>query len=173
MNRSLLTIPSVAALALSSCASAGHKEVASPTHQAAKPGQGAHSKTVPKPVATPPVLPLSQRGTATSISLTDAFALQQSGGAVFYDARPKFYYLTGHIPGALSMPKASCEEEILVRKRELDDAVAAKKPIIVYCTNFLCGDARTVASHLALSGYSSAEMSGGWDSWKESGLPTE
>lgn len=167
MKCSLLAIPAAAWVALSSsCATGAHKQVMT------KPGHAQH-KPVPKPVAAPPALPLSKRGKVTSISMNEAFALQQSGGALIYDARPGFYYALGHVPGAKSMPKGSCEEEILVRRPEIEAAIAAKKPIIVYCTNFLCADARTVASHLALNGFSSSVMSGGWDSWKESGLPTE
>lgn len=166
MKPTLLAISSAAALALASCAGT------SGTQAPAQPAP-AKPRKAPKIVAKPPSLPMSQRGKTSSISMEEAFALQQSGGALIYDARPKFYYLISHIPGAQSMPKASCEEEILVRKKELNAAVAAKKPIIVYCTNFLCADARTVASHLALNGYSSSVMSGGWDAWKESGLPTE
>jgi rhodanese-related sulfurtransferase len=166
MNPLLLGMASVAVLTLCSCTLGQHAEAA------AKPNPP-RRKSVSTPVATPPVLPMSQRGKVTSISLTDAFSLQQSDGALIYDARPRFHYSLGHIPGAHSMPKGSCEEEILVRRSELDAAVKAKKTIIVYCTNFLCADARNVAAHLALNGYSSAVMSGGWESWKESGLPTE
>lgn len=118
-------------------------------------------------------LPLKEQGKVSSISLTDAFALQQADGALICDARPPFYFAMGHIPGAINIPKGNCEDVIAARKSELDAAVAAKKPIIVYCTNFLCADARTVATHLAYNGISSAVMGGGWDSWKESGLPTQ
>jgi rhodanese-related sulfurtransferase len=116
---------------------------------------------------------MNGRGEITSISLEKLFALQQSGSALIYDARPSFYYSMGHIPGALNLPKANSDAQIIERKAEIESALAAKKTIVVYCTNLTCPDARTVAIHLASFGYSSSTLTGGWDSWKESGLPTE
>jgi rhodanese-related sulfurtransferase len=116
---------------------------------------------------------MNGRGKVTSISLTDAFALQQSGKALIYDARPGFFYGLGRIPGAISLPKAKGEEQIAAREPEIKAALAEGKTIIIYCSNSACPDARAVARHLASFGYSSSTLSGGWDSWKESGLPTE
>ena len=137
----------------------------------AKPRPVAKTESAPaKPKH--PVL-MNGRGKVTSISLTDAFALQQSGNVLLYDARPAFFYGLGHIPGAISLPKNQGDSEIDKHEGEIKAAIAAKKPIVIYCTNLLCPDARTVAMHLADRGYSSATLTGGWDSWKESGLPTE
>ncbi len=116
---------------------------------------------------------MNGRGVITSISLEKLFELQQSGNALIYDARPGFYFSMGHIPGAFNLPKADCDAQITERKAEIEAALAAKKTIVVYCTNLTCPDARTVAIHLASFGYSSSTLTGGWDSWKESGLPTE
>lgn len=130
-----------------------------------------------KKLATAPAKPtavrMNGRGKITSISLTELFALQQSGNVLIYDARPGFFYGLGHIPGAINLPKTDCDDQITKREAEIKAALAAKKPIVVYCTNLLCPDARTVATHLASRGYSSATLAGGWESWKESGLPTE
>lgn len=116
---------------------------------------------------------LNGRGKVSSISLTDTFTLQQSDKALIFDARPHFYYVLGHLPGAISLPKANCDTEITKREAEIKAALASGKTIVVYCTNFACPDARTVAMHLADFGYSSSTLSGGWDAWKEAGLPTE
>ena len=130
-----------------------------------------------KKIVTPPAkhksVGMNARGKVTSISLTEVFTLQQSGNVLIYDARPGFFYGLSHIPGAISLPKPDCDAQITKREAEIKAAIAAKKPIVVYCTNLLCPDARTVANHLASFGYSSSVLSGGWDSWKESGLPTE
>ncbi len=141
------------------------------------PAPEAPVKQVAAPVAKPkpkpkPVL-MNSRGKVSSISLTDFFALQQSGEVLIFDARPAFFYNLGHIPGAISLPKTDCDAQIVKREAEIKAAIAAGKPIVVYCTNLLCPDARTVASHLASFGYSSSTFGGGWDSWKESGMPTE
>lgn len=119
-----------------------------------------------------PVL-MNGRGKITSISIENFFKLQQSGDVLLFDARPGFFYALGHISGAISMPKADCDELITKREGEIKAAIAAKKPIVVYCTNLLCPDARAVADHLAGRGYSSSTLTGGWESWKEAGLPTE
>lgn len=116
---------------------------------------------------------LNGRGKVSSIPLTDLFTLQQSDKALIFDARPHFYYALGHLPGAISLPKANCDAEIMKREAEIKAALASGKTIVVYCTNFACPDARTVAMHLADFGYSSSTLSGGWDAWKEAGLPTE
>ena len=138
------------------------------TSAVAKPAAVAKAPAPSKPALRP-----SERGKTTSISMTDLFALQQSGQVLIYDARPAFFYHLGHIPGAISLPKDGGDAEIEKHQSEIKAAIAIKKPIVVYCTNFLCADARTVASHLSSYGYSSAVMGGGWDAWKEAGLPTE
>ena len=141
-----------------------------PAHQQMKETPAAETK---KP-STPrkPVL-LNGRGKITSISIENFFTLQQSGNVLLFDARPGYFYALGHIPGAISMPKPDCDKLIAQREADIKAAISAKKTIVIYCTNFLCPDAKTVANHLAALGYSSSILSGGWDSWKEAGLPTE
>jgi 3-mercaptopyruvate sulfurtransferase SseA len=125
-----------------------------------------------QPPAKPPAR-LNGRGKVTSIPLTDFFALHQSDQVLVFDARPAFFYGLGHIPGAINLPKTGSVEQITKREAEIKAALAAKKTIVVYCTNPTCPDARTVAIHLSSFGYPSSTLSGGWDSWKEAGLPTE
>jgi len=143
----------------------------------AQPAREASANAPAETKETPPApkkpVRMNGRGKVSSISISDLFTLQQSDKVLIFDARPHFFYSLGHIPGASSMPKANCDVEIEKRDDEIKAALAAGKTIVVYCTNFLCPDARTVATHLASYGYSSSTLSGGWDSWKESGLPTE
>ncbi|MEO5915995.1 MAG: rhodanese-like domain-containing protein [Luteolibacter sp.] len=146
----------------SSCAPSAHEAPAKPP-VAAKETPAAPHKSVR----------MNGRGKITSISIPDFFTLQQSGKVLLYDARPAFFYHLGHIPGAISMPKSGCDAEIAKRESEIKASIASKTPIVVYCTNLLCPDARTVAIHLADNGYSSSTLTGGWESWKEAGLPTE
>ncbi|NQW99601.1 hypothetical protein HQ447_03005 [bacterium] len=131
---------------------------------------------VPKPappVAKKPPARLNGRGEVSTISLTDLFALQQSDQVLLYDARPAFFYGLGHIPGAIHLPKTDAVAQIEKRETEIKAALAAKKTLVVYCTNFACPDARTVAIQLSSFGYPSSTLTGGWELWKESGLPTE
>ena len=113
------------------------------------------------------------RGEISSISLPELFTLQQAGDVMIYDARPKFFYRLGHIPGAISLPKSDCARQIAAREGEIRAALGARQRIVVYCTNLTCPDALAVATHLASFGHSSSILPGGWESWKESELPTE
>ena len=73
-------------------------------------------KKVDAPRAKPRPARLNGRGKVTSISLTELFALQQSGSVLIYDARPGFFYGLGHIQGAINLPKPDCDAQI--EKRE-------------------------------------------------------
>jgi rhodanese-related sulfurtransferase len=116
---------------------------------------------------------LNGRKKVSSISLTELFELQQSDKVLLFDARPRIFYSLGHLPGAISLPKVNCDQQIMKHQAEINSAIAAQKSIVVYCTNMACPDARTVAMHLADCGYPCSTLLGGWESWKESGLPTE
>jgi rhodanese-related sulfurtransferase len=144
----------------------------------------ARHPVAPTPSPAPPEKPalpaegkkkprMNGRGKLSSISLTDAFELQQTDRAFILDARPAFFYRLGRIPGAVHLPKTDALAQITAKEPEIKAALASGKTLIVYCTNFACPDARAVAMHLASFGYSSSTLTGGWDAWKESGLPTE
>jgi rhodanese-related sulfurtransferase len=128
--------------------------------------------TSPKPKAKKPVR-MNGRGDVSSISLEEMFALQGSGNALIFDARPGYLFHLGHIPGAESLPKSDCENSIAKMEERLKFAVAAGKPIIVYCSGLLCPDARTVAMHISGYGHPAKIFSGGYDAWKKAGLPTD
>lgn len=129
-------------------------------------------KVEPKKIGKPKLKP-SERGEIDSISMEQTFQHQQAGSALIFDARNTYFYKQGHITGAMSMPWDVVDETIKGREGQLNKAKASKTPIIVYCTNPLCKDARTVARHLSSFGYSSLVFHGGWDAWREAGLPTE
>ncbi len=150
-------------LGISSCIQPVHQHMTDPPP----------SETNKAPAAPKKPVRMNGRGKITSISMEDLFSLQQSDKALIFDARPAFFYHLGHVPGAISMPKSNCDAEIVKREGQIKSALAAGKTVVVYCTSFTCPDARSVAIHLADFGYSSSTMPGGWDAWKESGLPTE
>ncbi len=164
----------LAAIGLTSCAESAREvpAVVKPVKEKPAPPRQSAPVTKPAPLPQKPVV-MKERGEVTAMSMEDFFPLQQSGGVVIYDARPALYYHLGHIPGAIHFPKSNCDALIISRKAEIESAIAAKKPIVIYCTDLACPDARTVAEHLASNGYSSFTLTGGWESWKDSGLPTE
>jgi rhodanese-related sulfurtransferase len=161
-----------AALGLTSCAEPA-REAPAVVKPVKEPAPQPTSRIVkPTPLPKKPS-PVKERGIVTSMSIEQFFPLQQSGGALIYDARPTLYYQLGHIPGAIHFPKSNCDALIVSRKAEIESAIAAKKPIVIYCTDLACPDARTVAMHLASNGYPSSTLTGGLEIWKNSGLPLE
>ena len=116
---------------------------------------------------------MNGRGDVSSISLEDFFLLQQSGKALIYDARPGFFYGLGHIPGAISLSKNNCDEKIAAREDEIKSALVNGKTIVVYCTSLTCPDARAVANHISGFGHPAKIFSGGWEAWKDAGMPVE
>jgi rhodanese-related sulfurtransferase len=154
------TLAGVLAVGLASCAKPASQEpVKPPTAPAAK------EKPAPKPPAP--------RGRITSISMEDLYLLHQNGQVMLLDARPSFFYSLGHIQGAISMPSGGSAEHIRLREEEIKTVLAAKKTIVLYCTNAACPDAHNVAENFSKAGYPCSVLAGGYESWKESGLPVE
>lgn len=137
-----------------------------------QPIHSLNQATNPKPKTKKPVR-MNGRGDVSSISLEEMFALQSSGNALIFDARPSYLFHLGHIPGAESLPKSDCENSIAKMEDRLKSTVAAGKPIIVYCSGIMCPDARTVAMHISGYGHPAKIFSGGYDAWKKAGLPTD
>jgi len=129
------------------------------------------AETIAAVEETPVSKPVS--GRVTRIMLGDLFALQQSGEVLIYDVRPAFIYRLGHIPGAISWPKNAFNSQIAQREIEIKTAKKARKPVVLYCTDLACPDARTVADQLAARGHSVTILEGGFDAWKSGDLPTE
>jgi rhodanese-related sulfurtransferase len=148
-----------AAFALSACA-----ETAKPSAATAASNEKAEYQ---KPVR------MNGRGEVSTITLEEFFQLHQSGKALVFDARPSFIYNFGHVPGAINLPKNRCDAAISKRESEIRSALAAGKTIVVYCTGATCPDAQTVAMHISGFGHPAIVFPGGWDDWKEAGMPVE
>ena len=134
-----------------------------PPHPPARPApaQPAALAVTPKP------------GTITHIPLATFFPLQQSAAALIYDVRPGFFFGLGHIPGALSWPKSQFAAQLAAREAEIRAAKAAKRPVILYCTDLACPDSSKVAARLADLGFSVSILEGGYAAWKSAELPSE
>ena len=79
----------------------------------------------------------------------------------------------GKIPGAISWPRHDFDGRLSQSETEIRAAKAAGKPVVIYCTDAACPDARAVAEKLAARGHDVAILDGGFAGWKEAGLPTE
>ena len=166
IRNQLITASLALALAHTACA---------PTPQASgnepaklSPEQAVHQK----PKTKKPVR-MNGRGEISSISVEEMFALQSSGNALIFDARPGYLFHLGHIPGAESLSKSDCENSIAEMDERLKSAVAAGKSIVVYCSGLFCPDARSVAIHISGYGHPVKIFSSGYDAWKKAELPTD
>ncbi len=158
----------VFALGLASCADPQPTPFAPENQPAAV--QARKKKAAPPPEPAPPEEP--RRGRVTRMPLGNLFQRQQAGTALIYDVRPAFVHAFGHIPGAISWPKADFEKNLAAREAEIRAAAEAGKPVVLYCTDLACPDAREVAERLAQRGHNVAVLEGGWDAWKAGDLPT-
>jgi rhodanese-related sulfurtransferase len=127
----------------------------------------------PAPPKPAPVAPAVELGVVTQMPISTYFPLQQTGAALTYDVRPGIYYSLGHIPGAVSWPKGGYEAHLTAREAEIRAALAAKRPIVIYCTDLACPDSTAIANQLAARGHSVAILVGGFEEWKTAGMPTE
>jgi 3-mercaptopyruvate sulfurtransferase SseA len=153
------------AFAIAACAD--HADEATAAKPIAPPTQAETESEYKKPVR------MHDRGKVSSISLEDFFVLHESGQAMVIDARPAIFHQFGRIPGAINIPPKNCDTAIFKREDEIKAAIAAGKTIVVYCSGFMCPDARTVAMHISGFGYPASVFSGGWDAWKEAGMAVE
>ena len=123
-------------------------------------------------LGTPPA-PTPAPGKVTRIQLDTFFPLQQAGAALIYDVRPGFSFRRGHIPHAISWPKGQFTTQLAAREAEIRAARAARRPIIVYCTDLACPDSNKIATRLAARGHSVSILDGGYAAWTSAELPCE
>jgi len=128
----------------------------------------------PLPVAPKPAAPaVVKAGKLTAIDITTLFPRQQAGSVLLYDARPGFIAGFGKIPGAISWPQSDFDARLSRSEAEIRAAKAAGNPVVIYCTDAACPDARAMAGRLAARGHDVSVLEGGFALWKEAGLPTE
>ena len=101
-----------------------------------------------------------------SISVSDAKALFDKGGVVFLDCREPKEFKSGHIPGAVSIPRGLLEFKI-------GSKIADKNAqIVMYCKSGGRGSLATES--INKMGYKNVKnMDGGWKAWTKAGYPVE
>ena len=156
-------ITGLAALLLGACAETPRADDVAATAAAAPTAQVEERK----PETRAGTLP----GRVTRIALGDLFALQQSGDVLIYDVRPVFFHSLGHIPDSVNWPKSAFSRQLATREAEIRAAREADRPVVLYCTDMACPDARDVATRLAERGHHTRVLEGGWEAWKAGGLP--
>jgi rhodanese-related sulfurtransferase len=151
---------------------------------AAAPWFGACQDPAPVPPAVAPAAPAApkppaaaaapvKRGALTLIDVTALFPRQEAGTVLIFDARPGFVAAFGKIPGAVSWPRGDFDARLPQHEPAIRAAARAGKPVVFYCTDAACPDARAMAERLAARGHDVSVLDGGYAVWKEAGLPTE
>ena len=93
-------------------------------------------------------------------------AIENDEPIVILDVRDKELYLAGHLPGAISLPRAAIELDI-------DEIVPDQDTkVVTYCGGETRG---SLSAHtLRIMGYENASvLTGGFRGWKSEGLPIE
>ncbi len=89
----------------------------------------------------------------------------KTGRAILIDVRPKEEYLSGHIPGAISIPIKELES----RLKELPCDVE----IVAYCRGPYCVFSVEAVNILRKNGFSARRLREGIHEWRSLGLPLE
>ena len=102
----------------------------------------------------------------TTISVADAKALLDKGGVTFLDVREPKEYKSGHVPGAVNVPRGLLEFKI---GKKLPDKNAT---VVVYCKSG--GRSCLSTDTLVKMGYKTLKnMDGGWKAWAKAGYPVD
>jgi rhodanese-related sulfurtransferase len=102
----------------------------------------------------------------TMISLEDAKALFDKGGVIFLDCREPKEYKSGHIPGAINIPRGLLEFKI---EGKISDKNAN---IVMYCKSG--GRGCLACESIGDMGYKNVKnMEGGWMAWSKAGYPVD
>lgn len=90
----------------------------------------------------------------------------QNKERVILDARHPDFYEMGHLPGALSWPLESVEQNTALFQKNFKKDT----PIMVYCSGITCPLSHTLANHLKAMGYTDVKVfPGGYEQWIEMG----
>jgi rhodanese-related sulfurtransferase len=88
---------------------------------------------------------------------------------VLVDALAPMVYAHSHLPGAINLPPAGLDPELVARR--IPDR---NREIIVYCTSPDCEDSIATAKRLRALGYTNVRRyAGGKNEWREAGGPLE
>ncbi|QTN31277.1 rhodanese-like domain-containing protein [Akkermansiaceae bacterium] len=149
--------PALFSAMLLSCAEPPEKPIPALKPAPAAPENGTPVQTLAAPM---------QPGSVTRMPLGDLYQLVQSNAALIYDVRPAIYFRMGHIPGAVSWPKSKLAADLPANEARIRSANSANTPVVIYCTDFACPDAVSVANALAARGHRVSVLQGGYEAWK-------
>jgi rhodanese-related sulfurtransferase len=88
----------------------------------------------------------------------------KDGGVTVVDVRAAEDYEKGHIPGAISLPQDRWENPEGLDRHGVN---------VLYCYSQVCHLAARAAAQFSGQGYPVRELEGGFEGWKQHGLPME
>jgi rhodanese-related sulfurtransferase len=107
--------------------------------------------------------------TAGGMSLAELELAWRSGAVTVIDARPPSFFRSGHIPGALNLPRDRFASVFRGMESQLRGSAS---PVVVYCQTASCDDAALVAAALQQAGLRGVRIfPGGWREWQAHGKP--
>lgn len=116
---------------------------------------------------------IASKASKQGITLVDLKRMQslvQDGTWLIIDARPELQYTAGHLPGALSVPRADMDSVFV----DLQILLTKDQPVVVYCAGQSCDDSVAVATFLKQQGLDQvAVFEGGMTEWSEAKLDVE
>ena len=108
----------------------------------------------------------------TDLTLSEFVAYTQTKRPLILDARQAVFHRLGHVPGALSLPRADFGPSYAKLKDRLE--AQRNELIVVYCSDESCQDSHLVQQALLRLGYAQVGVfTGGWSEWQDAGLAKE
>lgn len=104
------------------------------------------------------------------LTMEEAKARFDAGGAIFLDARDPHEYQEKHVKGALNLPVRHIE----LYYPKMKGLLPKDADIVVYCIGEECNASLYLAEELIKLKYENIKvMLGGWEKWEEAGYPAE
>lgn len=110
----------------------------------------------------------------TVVGIDQVIQAAKSRTHLIIDARPDLFWEIGHIPGAINLPRKQFAEFYPKTESLLREAVAAGRPLLLYCADQHCPDAGALAKELNQRGFNGLLLfEAGWAAWEEAGQAVE
>lgn len=106
-----------------------------------------------------------ERSALVPISSSELWDKLNKDEVTLIDVRPKEEFLTGHIPGAVSIPLKELKEKL--------NELPSDKEIVAYCRGPYCVLAAEAAKILNKKGFNVVILKDDVNSWKSEGLPVQ
>ena len=109
---------------------------------------------------------LAERARGRIVEIAPRAFAAEDAGAVLIDVREPAEFATGHLPGAINIPRGVLEFQV----ESHPALVGGPRPVVLYCRSG--GRAALAALSLSMLGFDEVRsLAGGIMGWTEAGLP--